>query len=78
MVENGNDPEMREAIGENIVAIAKRRAILDDLRKLLPPGAAAAQPTQHVPAATLALSPAPAPAPAPVLPLDEDTGGVYL
>merc|ERR1712070_1184543 len=34
--ESGNDPELRAAVGENIVAIAKREAILQDLRKSLP------------------------------------------
>jgi hypothetical protein len=33
MAENGVDKELREAIGENIVAIARRRAILEDLQK---------------------------------------------
>lgn len=36
LAEEGNDPELRAAIGENIVAIAKREAILEDLRKLAP------------------------------------------
>ena len=30
------DAELRAAIGENIVTIARRRAIVEDLRKLLP------------------------------------------
>mmetsp|Transcript_22627 Transcript_22627/g.48849 ORF Transcript_22627/g.48849 Transcript_22627/m.48849 type:complete len:140 (-) Transcript_22627:374-793(-) len=34
--EHGHDAELRAAIGENIVAIAKRRAIMEDLQKLLP------------------------------------------
>ena len=33
MRENGNDKELRKAIGENIYAIAKRRAIVADMRK---------------------------------------------
>lgn len=33
MSENGQEKELREAIGENIVTIAKRRAIIADLRK---------------------------------------------
>mmetsp|Transcript_23413 Transcript_23413/g.62759 ORF Transcript_23413/g.62759 Transcript_23413/m.62759 type:complete len:100 (-) Transcript_23413:142-441(-) len=33
MAEEGFDKELREAIGENIVAIARRRAILEDLKK---------------------------------------------
>ena len=36
MAENGNDKELRTAIGENIAVIARRRAILDDLKKQLP------------------------------------------
>jgi len=35
--EHGHDPELRAAIGENIVSIAKRRAILEDLQKHRPP-----------------------------------------
>mmetsp|Transcript_52711 Transcript_52711/g.114984 ORF Transcript_52711/g.114984 Transcript_52711/m.114984 type:complete len:106 (+) Transcript_52711:355-672(+) len=34
--ELGHDRELRQAIGENIVAIAKRRAIIDDLLKMAP------------------------------------------
>ena len=36
MRENGNDHELRAAVGENIVAIAKRCAIIEDLQKLVP------------------------------------------
>ena len=38
MAENGNDKELRSAIGENIVVIARRRAILEDLRNGRPVG----------------------------------------
>ena len=38
MAENGNDKELRTAIGENIVVIARRRAILEDLRNGRPVG----------------------------------------
>ena len=33
MKEEGFDKDLREAIGENIVCIARRRAILEDLQK---------------------------------------------
>ena len=33
MKENGHDSELRKAIGENVVVIARRKAILEDLRK---------------------------------------------
>ena len=33
MRENGNDKELRQAIGENILVIARRKGILADLRK---------------------------------------------
>lgn len=33
MAEHGNDKELRAAIGENIYAIAKRRAVVADMRK---------------------------------------------
>eukprot|EP00308_Calcidiscus_leptoporus_P002224 CAMPEP_0119376838 /NCGR_PEP_ID=MMETSP1334-20130426/41596_1 /TAXON_ID=127549 /ORGANISM="Calcidiscus leptoporus, Strain RCC1130" /LENGTH=106 /DNA_ID=CAMNT_0007395531 /DNA_START=9 /DNA_END=329 /DNA_ORIENTATION=+ len=36
LLENGHDPELRAAIGENIVAIARRQAIIEDLQKLVP------------------------------------------
>lgn len=32
------DKEIRKAIGENIVTISRRRAIIEDLRKLMPMG----------------------------------------
>ena len=41
MAENGNDKELRSAIGENIVVIARRRAILEDLRNGRPVGGGA-------------------------------------
>jgi len=37
---DGPDPDLRAAIGENIVAIARRKAILEDLRKQFPDPAA--------------------------------------
>ena len=36
MLENGNDKELRTAIGENIAVIARRRAAVEDLKKQLP------------------------------------------
>lgn len=33
MKEEGFDKDLRDAVGENIVTIARRRAILEDLRK---------------------------------------------
>lgn len=38
MAETGNDKELRAAIGENIVIIARRRAILEDLQKSIAGG----------------------------------------
>jgi hypothetical protein len=40
--EEGPDPELRTAIGENIVAIARRKAILEDLQKQFPGASAGA------------------------------------
>ena len=48
MKENGPDKELRVAIGENIIVIARRKAILEDLQKqagVLPAPSAAALPT---------------------------------
>ena len=38
MAENGHDAMLREAVGENVVLIAKRRGLIADLVKHLPPG----------------------------------------
>ena len=46
--ENGHDSELRAAIGENIVAIAKRCAIIEDLRKNAPMQPELAQPGGNV------------------------------
>lgn len=45
--ENGEQKELRVAIGENIVTIARRRAMMEDLQRqagLLPPVASVMQP----------------------------------
>lgn len=72
MAENGFDKELRVAIGENCVVIARRRAILEDLEKevsagvsLTPPSAASA--TKQLAEVTMAEAD----------PVDAD-GGVYL
>ena len=76
MRENGEDKELRVAIGENIVTIARRRAMLDDLMRqagLLPPAGALLQPVDSM---ASALPPAPLPSgPPPEKMADE---GVYL
>ena len=67
IAESGPDKELRDAIGENIVVIARRKAILADLLKLL----AETDPSQPAAAAATA---------APPLTADGSTAdaGVYL
>ena len=51
MKEEGQNKELRKAIGENIVSIARRRAMVEDLRQqagLAPAKAAVLQPAQAV------------------------------
>mmetsp|Transcript_13580 Transcript_13580/g.40458 ORF Transcript_13580/g.40458 Transcript_13580/m.40458 type:complete len:109 (-) Transcript_13580:24-350(-) len=59
------DPELREAVGENIVIIARKRAALQSLyekREKQGGPAAPPAPPPPPPAAAIALPPAPAPA----------------
>ena len=55
MKETGNDKELRTAVGENVVIIARRRAILEDLQKSVPGGCtntdSVSVPTPAIPAA---------------------------
>ena len=50
MREHGNDKELRTAVGENIVSIARRRAIIEDLQKGVPTPAAEPVPMDVAPA----------------------------
>ena len=76
MKEHGHDRELRQAVGENIIVIARRKAILEDLRKQAgmpspsPPTGSRAEP-MSVDVSEASAAPAAAS-------LAEEEAGVYL
>ena len=69
MAENGFDKELKVAIGENVVIIARRRAILEELEKQMAGGVSLAPPSDSAHAAVM---------PPTVEVQMEDSSGVYL
>ena len=68
MAENGFDKELKVAIGENVVIIARRRAIVEELEKQISGGVSLAPPSDAQPSPPISTE----------AEMKDADGGVYL